>query len=219
STVNSDTRRMSYSGRLHYNYKSKYMLTLSNRWDGAYQLYKNWSSFQSISAAWRLSDEGFMSGTKNWLSDMKLRASYGVTGNNNIDPYQSITELVSKTAVSTLSLGGSGVLPIYVLKQALANPELTWEKSYTTNIAVDLSLFKGRVDLTVERYHTHTDGVLYRRTMPSTSGGFDAKNLYTKTQNIAKTENRGWEVTATSRNVAKKDFQWNTSLTFTAAKE
>ena len=219
STGYSETSRMSYAGRLHYGYKSKYLLTVSNRWDGASQLYRNWASFPSISAAWRISDEAFMGNFNTWVTDMKLRASYGVTGNNNISPYQSVTELVSKTASSNLSLGGSGVLPIYVLKQALGNPELTWEKSYTTNLALDLALFKGKLNLTTEWYHTQTDGVLYKRTLPSTSGGFDAKNLYTKVLNIAKTENKGFEVTASLRTMAKKDFQWNTSLTFTAARE
>ena len=219
TTGYSETSRMSYAGRLHYNYKSKYLLTLSNRWDGASQLYRNWASFPSVSAAWRISDESFMDATKSWLDDMKFRASYGVTGNNSINPYQSITEIVAKTAASNLSLGGNSILPIYVLKQALGNPELTWEKSSTTNLGLDLVFFKGRFDLTAEWYHTHTDGVLYVRTMPSTSGGFDAKNLYTKAQNIAKTENRGFEITASSRNIVKPDFQWNTSLTFTRAKE
>lgn len=219
STGYSETSRMSYAGRLHYNYKSKYMVTLSNRWDGASQLYRHWASFPSVSVAWRASDEKFMAGTKSWLHDMKFRASYGVTGNNSINPYQSVTEIVSKTASANLSLGGTSILPIYVLKQALGNPELTWEKSHTTNLAVDLAFLKGRLDLTAEWYYTYTDGVLYRRTMPSTSGGFDAKNLYTKVLNIAKTQNRGIEITASSKNVISEKFKWNTSLTFTTARE
>lgn len=219
STGYSESSRMSYAGRLHYNYRSKYLLTVSKRWDGASQLYQHWSSFPSVSAAWRVSDESFLSNLKHWISDMKIRASYGVTGNNNISPYQSMTEMVSKTASANLSLGGSGVLPIYVLKQALGNEELSWEKSRTTNLGLDLSLFKGRLDLTADLYQTYTDGVLYKRTLPSTAGGFDAKNLYTKVLNIAETENKGIELTASIRTMAKKNFQWNTSITYTTARE
>lgn len=219
STSYSETSRMSYAGRLHYSYQSKYLLTLSNRWDGASQLYRNWASFPSVSVAWRASDEKFMEGVKTWIDDLKVRFSYGVTGNNNISPYQSISEMVSKTAGSNLSLGGSSILPIYVLKQALGNPDLTWEKSYTTNFGVDFSLFNGRIDLTADLYRTRTDGVLYKRNLPSTAGGFDAKNLYTKVLNIAKTQNEGLELTASFRTMAKKDFQWNTTVTFTAARE
>ncbi|MEI6949045.1 TonB-dependent receptor [Paraflavisolibacter sp. H34] len=217
STSYDETSRMSYGGRLNYSYKGKYLLTASNRWDGASQLYKNWASFPSVALAWRISDEAFMSNTKTWFSNLKLRASYGVTGNSSIAPYQSLTEVVSKAA--NLSLGGSSVLPVYVLKQALANPDLTWEKSYTTNLALDMSFLRNRIDLTAEVYHTNTDGVLYRRKMPFTSGGFDAKNAYTRASNIAETENRGVEITLNSKNISTPKFQWNSTLIFTAARE
>lgn len=217
ATSYDETSRLSYGGRINYSYKGKYLLTASNRWDGASQLYKHWASFPSVALAWRISDEGFMKSTQSWLNSMKVRASYGVTGNSNIGPYQSLTEVVSRAA--NLSLGGTSVLPVFVLKQALGNPELTWEKSYTTNLALDMSLLNNRIDLTAEVYHTHTDGVLYKRKMPFTSGGFDAKNAYTKASNIAQTENKGLEITLNSKNINKRDFQWNSTLVFTAAKE
>src|SRR5690606_25745889 len=72
------TKKLSFAGRLNYSYKGKYLLTLTNRWDGASQLVQKWASFPSVAAAWRISDEGFMSPTKDWLSNMKLRAGYGV---------------------------------------------------------------------------------------------------------------------------------------------
>lgn len=217
STSYEETSRMSYGGRLNYSYKGKYLLTASNRWDGASQLVKHWASFPSVAVAWRVSDEAFMNSTASWLNNLKLRASYGVTGNSSIDPYQGLTEVVAKAA--TLSLGGSSALPVFVLKEALANPELTWEKSYTTNFGIDMTLLKNRIDLTAEVYYTHTDGVLYRRKMPFTSGGFDAKTPYTKASNIAKTENRGFELTINTRNINTKSFSWNSAVVFTMAKE
>jgi len=218
ATSYEETSRMSYGGRINYSYKGKYLLTASNRWDGASQLVKHWSSFPSIALAWRISDENFMKSTGSWLNNLKIRASYGVTGNSNIDPYQGLTEVVSKTSAS-LSLGGAAALPVFVLKQALANPDLTWEKSYTTNLAVDMSMLKNRIDLTAEIYHTKTEGVLYRRKMPFTSGGFDAKNPYTKASNIAATDNKGLEITINTKNISTPSFQWNSTLVFTMAKE
>ncbi|WEK17705.1 MAG: TonB-dependent receptor [Candidatus Pedobacter colombiensis] len=218
-TSYSEISKMSYAARLNYSYKGKYLLTASNRWDGASQLFKHWSAFPSVALGWRISEENFMQDTKSWLSNLKIRASYGGTGNDGIDPYQSITEVSAKTAASNLSLGGTSILPIYVLKQALGNFELTWEKSYSTNLGLDFSLLKDRLNVSVDWYHTHTDGVLYKRALPTTSGGFDAKNSYIKVSNIAKTENQGIEFTLNSRNIVNKDFQWSSALTFTKAKE
>lgn len=217
STSYEEQSRMSYGGRLNYSYKGKYLLTASNRWDGASQLANHWDMFPSVALAWRISDEKFMDGTKGWLSDLKIRGSYGVTGNSDIDPYQSLTEVVSRPA--NLSLGGSTVLPTFVLKQFLANPGLKWERSYGTNLAVDMSLFNQRIDLTAEVYHTRTKGVLYQRKLPFTSGGFDAKNAYTIASNIADTENSGLEININSRNIVTRNFSWTSAIVFTAAKE
>jgi TonB-linked SusC/RagA family outer membrane protein len=218
STKYEETSRMSYGGRLNYNYKGKYFLTASNRWDGASQLVDHWASFPSVAVAWRISDENFMATTSSWLNYLKIRASYGVTGNSKIDPYQGLTEVVSKTSAS-LSLGGTAMLPVFVLKQALANPDLTWEKSYSANLALEMSLFDNKIDITAEAYHTNTKGVLYRRKMPFTSGGFDAKNAYTKASNIAETENDGIEIAINSKNINTPTFQWTSTLIFTMAKE
>lgn len=213
------TTGMAYGARLNYSYKGRYLLTATNRWDGASQLVNHWDTFPSIALGWRISDEPFMRGTGDWLNNLKLRLTYGITGNSDIDPYQGLTEVVSKTAGANLSLGGSSVLPIYVLKQALGNPDLRWERSKNTNLGLDMSFARGRLDVTADLYHTRTEGVHYRRNMPSTSGLYDAKNYYTKALNIATTENRGIELTLNSRNIIKKSFQWSTALTFTAARE
>lgn len=211
--------KRAYTTRLNYSYKDKYLVILSNRYDGASQLVDKWSAFPSVSLGWRLSEESFMDNTRSWLDNMKLRLSYGVTGNANIDAYVSNTVVASRTSDFNLSLGGSSALPIYVLKQSLGNPDLTWEKSYGTNLGLDMTVLQGRVDLVAEFYHTDTKGVLYPRTLPSTNGGYDAKTPYTRVSNIAASQNDGIELTLNTRNIVNDDFQWRSAVTFTAAKE
>lgn len=218
STTYEQSKRLSFAGRVNYSYKGKYLLTASLRSDGVSQLSRKWASFPSVAGAWRISEESFMQNTKSWLNNLKLRASYGVTGNSNIQPYQTSTEVVSKPGTN-LSLGGTSPLPIYILKQSLGNTALTWERSYTTNFGIDASIINNRIDISADYYLTNTEGVLYARKLPFSEGGFDAKNAYTKVSNIANSENRGLELAITSRNITKKDFSWSTNLTFSAGKE
>jgi len=215
------TKRMSYAGRLNYGYKGKYLLQVTNRWDGVSQLAagNKWSSFPSASVAWRISDEPFMASTGSWLSDMKLRAGYGVSGLASIAPYGSLTETETRTPTANLSLGGTSILPVYVPTRYIANPNLTWERSANTNFGLDVFLFDDRLDFSVEYYRTKTTGILWDRRIPMSSGGYDAKNPYVKISNVGTSENHGWEFTASSRNVVKDDFQWHSSLTFTTARE
>ena len=213
STSYSEKTTMAYAARVHYSYLSRYMLTASLRYDGSSVLYKDnrWNTFPSAAVAWRVSDEQFMAGTKSWLDDLKLRIGYGVTGNANIAPYSSQT-LVESSA-NWLSLGGSQVSN-YVLTQGVANYDLTWEKSYNWNLGVDFSLLNGRIDGSIELYQTDTKGVLYKRQLPTAFGLYNAKAPYTKMSNIARIKNKGIEVTINTRNIQKKDFQWNSTVTF-----
>ncbi len=215
------TKRMSYAGRMNYSYKGKYLLQATGRWDGISQLAEGnkWDFFPSASAAWRISEEKFMEGTKAWLSNLKLRVGHGIAGQGNIPAYVSLTEAATKTPATNLSLGGTAVLPVYAPTQYIANADLTWERSATTNIGLDVSFFNDRIDLTAEYYETETTGILWNRKLPMTSGGFDGKTAYIKTSNIGASENKGIEFTIGSRNIIKKDFQWNSFLTFTRAKE
>lgn len=215
------TKRMSYGGRLNYGYKGKYLLQITNRWDGVSQLAdgNKWSSFPSASLAWRIIEESFMAGTRTWLTDLKLRGGHGVSGLASIDPYVSLTETATRTAIANISLGGTAQLPVYAPTEYIANRDLTWERSKNTNIGMEASLFNNKIGFTAEYYHTRTTGILWDRRIPTSSGGFDAKTFYKKMSNIGTSENRGWEFTVTSSNIQKRDFQWNTALTFTVAKE
>lgn len=214
SLVNSmykETAKMSYALRVNYNYLGRYLLTASTRWDGASQLYDKWCAFPAVAVGWRISDEPFMKGTRKWLDNLKLRVGYGVTGNANIDPYVSLTAVTNSANYLNL---GSGQLQSYILAQNVANYDLTWEKSYNWNVGLDFSVLNNRIDGSVEWYTTDTKGVLYNRPLPTSFGGFNAKSPYYKMSNIARIQNKGFEVTVNSRNIEKKNFKWYTTFTF-----
>ncbi|GGH57057.1 SusC/RagA family TonB-linked outer membrane protein [Filimonas zeae] len=217
----SETSRMSFGGRINYAYKGKYLLQVTNRRDGASQLAEGnkWSSFPSASVAWRIIDEPFMLNTRSWLNDLKLRAGHGVSGLASIDPYSSLTGMTTRTSTANLSLGGGSVLPVYAPTAKIANADLTWERSANTNIGLEAAAFNNNITFTAEYYRTRTTGILWERRIPTSSGGADAKNPYEKMSNIGTSENRGWEFTIGSKNIHKKDFQWNTFATFTTARE
>lgn len=157
-----------------------------------------------------------MKGTKKWLDNLKLRVGYGVSGNANIDPYVSLTAVTNSS--NYLNLGG-GQVQSYILAQNVANSELTWEKSYNWNIGLDFGVIKNRIDGSLEWYYTDTKGVLYNRPLPTTFGSYTAKATYYKMSNIARIQNKGFEVTINSRNIIKKNFKWYTTLTFSTNSE
>lgn len=217
TTSYTGSKKMSFAGRANYSYKGKYLLQGSVRWDGASQLVEKWAAFPAVSAGWRISEESFMEGTRSWLNNLKLRAGYGSSGTANINPYSSLTEVAASS--TSLSLGGSAKLPIYVLTQNLGNTDLSWETSYNTNIGLDMSVLNNRIEVAVDWYDTKTKGVLWNRKLPFTNGGFDAKTPYIMTSNIAETANHGIEINLNTRNIIKRDFQWTSNLTFTKSKE
>ena len=209
----SQTKKMSYALRLNYSFLGRYLLSVSTRWDGASQLYNKWDTFPAVSVGWRISDEPFMASTQNWLSNLKLRIGYGVTGNANIDPYQISTQIESSP--NTMDLG-SGQVSSYIVAQAIANRALGWEKSYNTNVGLDIGLFDGRVDMALDYYYTDTRDVLWQRDLPTAYGVYQSASnkAYTMMQNIAELSNRGFEMTLNSRNIETRDFTWNSTLTF-----
>lgn len=206
-----ETSKMSYAFRGAYNYLGKYLFSASIRWDGASQLYNKWCAFPAFSAGWRISDEAFMKGTRNWLDNLKFRVGYGITGNANISPY--VTSTMVTTSDGAIDLGG-GRVQTYILTQNVANNELTWEKSYNWNFGLDFAILGNRIDGSIEYYMTDTKGVLYDRPLPTALGLYHAKAPYKKMSNIARIKNKGVEVTINSRNIETKNFSWSTTLTF-----
>ncbi len=214
------TQKSSYAARINYSYKGKYLLTLSNRWDGVSWLSvgHKWDSFPAAAVAWRLSDEGFMESTQDWLSNMKLRVGYGVTGNSGgVGAYSTSTTPYAYSS-SGVSIDGK-IVPFTQYTGTYGNTSLGWEKSKNINIGLDLSFLNNRISTTIEWFDTKTEGLLFKRTMPITSGVTGWGAPLTSWENIAETSNKGLEVTINTYNIKTKDFAWNTTLSVTWSKE
>ena len=211
----SQTQKMSYAVRLNYSYKGKYLFTFSNRWDGVSWFVEGekWDSFPAAAVAWRISDEGFMQDTKGWLDNLKLRVSYGVTGNSGgVGAYATDPQayLYPQWGIST-----NGTYVQFAQYTGTYGGSLTWEKSYNFNVGLDFGLFGGRLDGSIDYFDTKTEGLLYARQLPITSGITGWGSPLKSWQNLAETSNYGIEATINARTIQKKDFQWNTTLTFT----
>ncbi|MFT4095067.1 MAG: TonB-dependent receptor [Niabella sp.] len=210
------SKTFGFVGRINYSYLGKYLLSASMRRDGASALYvtNQWDNFPAVSAGWRISEEPFMEGTRDWLDNLKFRVGRGVTGSAKIDPYSSVTNLES----TNMSLGGV-TQAIYRSSQYITNPNLGWEKSYNTNIGIEASFLKNRIDLSLDVYKTRTDGVIWNVTAPVIYGSYKPGTLYQTYLNICKTDNKGLELSLNSRNIVTKDFEWTTSAAFAYNKE
>ncbi|WP_082035984.1 SusC/RagA family TonB-linked outer membrane protein [Pedobacter lusitanus] len=190
----------SYLGRINYDLSNKYLFTISGRYDGSsrFGMGKKYSFFPSGSAAWRLSGESFMSKLKA-VSDLKLRASYGITGNQEIGQYQSLG------ALQTESYNFGNVIAIGYAPNRIANPDLKWETTAQLNFGLDLGLFKNRITVTTDWYQKKTKDLLYNVSLPITSG------FTTSLQNIGKVKNEGFEFAINTVNL-NGAFQWNTNF-------
>ena len=204
---------MSYAFRANYSYQGKYLLTVSNRWDGASRLSvgNKWAMFPSVAAAWRVSDENWFTVPK--VDDFKIRLSYGQTGNSGISPYGTQSGL---TAFSNAGFQDQG-FTYYTYNTLIGNRDLGWERSASWNLGADLRLFANRINLVVDLYNTKTTDILLPRTLP-TSMGSGNNTPFQIYQNIGSSQNRGVEVVLNTRNI-DKEFKWNTDFTFGANKE
>lgn len=210
------SRSLGLIARLNYAYKDRYLFQASVREDGSSKLADGhkWASFPAVSAGWRISDEAFMLGTKKWLSNLKLRVGYGVSGTASIDPYSSISNIEA----GYYSLSGEKISKDNY-SQLWANADLTWERSYNTNIGIDADFFNARIRFTGDFYITNTDGVIWTKNIPVVNGGYNASTSYQTRVNIAKTKNTGIELGLYTTNVATKKFTWSSALTFAANRE
>ena len=219
------SQTFSYAGRVSYDWKSRYLFTASLRRDGASRLADGhkWDWFPSAALAWRITDEAWMDKVKgDWLDDLKIRATYGVTGNAGIGIYgtqSGVTfanwsfgfqdDAANRYILGTLDKNGSGY---YVV----ANKDTKWEKSTTFDLGFDASFLRNRINVVFDWYYTKTTDLILLRSLP-TSAGMDGK--YATYTNIGSTRNTGVEFTVNTRNIVKKKFQWNSSLTFSANSE
>lgn len=202
STTISEWSLLSYLARVNYGYKSKYLLTATIRSDGSSRFGANnrWGVFPSASAGWNIINEDFIQ-SLNFLSDMKLRASYGLAGNNAIGNYSAIGLL----STSRYSFGaGTGALVNGLQPSTITNALLGWEKMRQFNIGFELGLFN-RFHFIVDYYEKITSDLLLNVPVPASTG------FSTALQNIGKISNSGWEFTLSSKNLTGK-FRWTTDF-------
>lgn len=193
---------LSAIGRLNYVYKGRYMLQGAVRRDGSSKFGANsrYGNFPSISAGWIVSDENFMQKFR-FLDFLKIRASYGITGNNSFtDNYAAIAR------TSDFNYIVNGQLTPGITISALGNSELAWERNKQFDIGLEVALFNQRLTLTYDYYHKITDGMIQDRPIPRASGFSTIKF------NIGKFEFWGHEISINTVNLKNRDLQWNTSL-------
>lgn len=181
----------SYFGRINLNWDNRYLLEANLRADGSSKFApdKRWGYFPSVSVGWRVSQEKFMEASAGWLDQLKLRASYGSLGNNATTSYYMYQSLFA-TANYILNGNIAGGLA----QTVLANPDLTWEKTYMTNIGLDFALFNSRLTGTIDLYNKNTKGILISLPAPLEHGTSTVPN-----QNAGEVNNKGFEV----------DLHWN----------
>ncbi|MBK8920102.1 MAG: TonB-dependent receptor [Saprospirales bacterium] len=194
----------SYFTRLNYSLFDRYLFTFTLRADGSSKFgpENRWGYFPSGSLAWRIGEERFMRGLN---TNLKLRLGYGETGNQAIPNY----------------LYGSSILTINspfgtaYRQEKISNPQLKWEATRQYNVGVDFSVLNGRIDLTLDWYNKRTSDMLLQINVPSYLGGSDWLDIQSPYANVGSLENKGIDFSITTHNVASRNFQWNTNLTFT----
>lgn len=214
------TQKMSYAVRFNYSYMGKYLFTFSNRWDGVsfFSEGNKWDVFPAAALGWRISDERFMEATKSWIDNLKLRVGAGITGNSGgVGAYSTQTNAY-KYPQWGVSAEGTFV-PFTQYAGTYGSPSLGWEKSYNWNFGLDFGVLNGRIDGSIDFFTTKTKGLLFKRTMPITSGITGWGSPLASWENIAKTSNKGLEFTINSRNIVSKNFTWSSTLTGTWSKE
>lgn len=203
--ANNQIGLLSYLGRINYAYDDKYLLSVSYRTDGSsyFAQGKKWGSFPSISGGWVLSKEKLLSGI-SWLNNLKLRSSYGQSGNNRIVDFAFLDLLYganytygSGTGVSSPGLVSSS--------DYLSNPNITWETTNQNNYGIDLSIFKNRVGITLDMYRSTTDKLLLQQSAMAFTGVPQFWN------NLGSLENKGFELELTTKNIQGEKLSWTTS--------
>jgi len=199
----------SYFGRFNYVYSDRYLATFTLRADGSSKFGPNnkWGWFPSGSVAWRISEEKFMDRFKN-LDNLKIRIGYGLVGNQAIGTYLYGSSLVTvKTPFGTA----------YRMEK-ISNPNLRWEATAQYNLGVDLSMFYGRLNLSLDLYDKETKDMLLQLSIPSYLGGTGWDDISAPYANVGRMQNRGIELAVNTRNIMREKFTWSTDLTLTMNK-
>lgn len=205
SSSKSSSKLISFYGRANYDYKSRYLVTATLRRDGSSKFGKNnrWGLFPSMSVAWRISSEEFMRQAE-WIDDLKIRASYGVTGNQDIGNYKTMAIY----GASGFYYDSGDFYSQYAPTQN-ANPDLKWEQTAQLDLGIDFSFFNSRLRGAVEFYDKHTSNLLYNYPVPVPPYQYG-----TMMANVGEVSNRGVEFSVSGTPVMTKDFRWDAGINF-----
>ncbi|MDC0177742.1 TonB-dependent receptor [Polaribacter sp.] len=197
-------------GRVNYDFNDKYLITATVRRDGASNFAANhkYATFPSAALGWKVSNEEFLKDNEA-ITNLKLRASYGVTGNPSIAPYESLARL------SSLYASSNGQTVNAISTDQAANPNLKWESSYQANFGVDLGLYNGKATISLDYYNIDTkDLILSNAGIPEYFGNINTGSL----ANLGEINNSGFEISLNTRNISNDNFSWNTDFNLSANK-
>jgi TonB-linked SusC/RagA family outer membrane protein len=194
---------LSYMGRLNYSFEDKYLLTLTGRWDGASQLAvgHQWGFFPSAAFAWRMISEPFFKNARS-LSDLKLRVSYGLVGNNVVPPYGT------QASLENTNYNFDGVTAYGFAPAAISNHLLGWEKSKEFDLGLNIGFLDNRITADIDVYQRNTMDLIMKQQLPPSTG------FTTIISNVGKVRNQGLEISVNTINIKTHDFSWRTSINF-----
>ncbi len=197
---------LSMFARVNYSYKSKYIVTGTVRRDGSSKFAETgkWGNFPSAAIAWRMTEEEFMQPLKNIVSDVKLRASYGVSGNNRVGDFAA--QALMTTAIGDRYTFNNELYSYGTYPSTIANEALTWETTRSFDFGAEISLFKNRLNFEIDYYIKDTYDLLLSSTLATNSG------YSSMTRNVGQINNTGLELAVNSVNINKKGFMWTSTF-------
>ncbi len=196
----SQVKWMSYFGRLNYDYKGRYLVEGTLRRDGSSRFGANnrWGTFPAFSVGWRLSEENFMANAKNIFDNLKIRAGWGKSGNDEVGNYNGYSTYSSNSANGSYSINGSATSSVAgFYASANGNPDAKWETTSTTNIGLDVGALKNTLTLTLDVWQRKTKDMLFAVAIPQVSGNASAPSI-----NIGDMDNKGFDLNLTYQNKA-----------------
>lgn len=208
STGFSKSTLMSFTNRVNYSFKDKYLFTGTLRWDGSSRLAEEnrWALFPSMAVAWKMGEEEFIQNS-NTIDNLKLRLSYGNSGNQALSPYRTSLTIDRQTYYDWDGDNADGFIP-----STLANPDLTWEKTREVNFGIDYDLFDYRLSGEINLYDRLSKGSILERRLPLPTGWPSILD------NVASVNNRGLELSLNTVNIDQQDFSWTTNFIFSTNK-
>ncbi len=209
--TNTEKTNIGYLGRASYNYNHKYHLTASVRRDGASVFGKEdkWGVFPAIGAGWTISSENFMSNVSS-VDYLKLKVSWGINGNQSLDPYQTLSTIkLGQSGDYSYSFGNDSEVDWGQRVSVLGNTTLGWEETTSLNAGFELTMFDSKLNLDVDGYVSKTKNQIFERNIPVMANG-----ITTMDETMGQINNWGLEVTLNTTNFKRGDWEWNSTLTY-----